>query len=37
MVEALEPEEAVASLNDYLQTATEIILSHNGTIIEILG
>jgi adenylate cyclase len=37
MVEELAPEDSVALLNDYLETATQIILSHNGTIIEILG
>ena len=37
MVESMEPEDAIAALNSYLQAATEVILSHNGTVIEILG
>jgi adenylate cyclase len=37
MVEDLDPEDSVAILNNYLETATQIILSHNGTIIEIMG
>ncbi len=37
LAESVEPEVAVSILNGYLQVATDTILSHNGTIIEILG
>lgn len=37
LAESMTPEDSVAVLNGYLDVATEVILSHNGTIIEILG
>ncbi len=37
LAERLAPEDSVQILNDYLEVATDVILAHNGTIIEILG
>jgi adenylate cyclase len=37
LAERLTPEEAIAFLNNYLQTMVDLILHHGGTINEIMG